>query len=122
MTRLRISDAIRDTAFAPTGDLSETLDRYYAPDYTHRNDGKTMNRAEFAEMVACYRDRISKGEVTVLEEIYDGERYAERHVYDVVLTDGTTINRELYLFGILAEDGRFRHISETGFDLQLVRV
>jgi hypothetical protein len=49
--------------------------------------------------------------------MYDGVRYAERHVYEITLSDGSTINRELYLFGTLAGDGRFRHITETGFDL-----
>jgi SnoaL-like domain len=117
MTRLRISDAIRETALDPAGDLSEVLDKYYAPDYMHRNDGETMDRAAFAEMVAKYRGQIAGGSVTVLDEMYDGDRYAERHVYDITLSDGSRINRELYLFGTLAEDGRFRHITETGFDL-----
>ena len=117
MTRLHISDAIRETAFGGDGDLSEVLDKYYAPDYTHRNDGETMDRAAFVEMVAKYRGQIVDGTVTVLDEMYDGDRYAERHVYDITLRDGSTINRELYLFGTVAADGRFRHITETGFDL-----
>lgn len=117
MTRLHISDAIRETAFSNAGDLSEILDKYYSPDYTHRNGGETMDRAAFAEMVAKYRGQIVEGTVTVLDEMYDGDRYAERHVYDIKLRDGSTINRELYLFGTVAPDGRFRHITETGFDL-----
>jgi hypothetical protein len=117
MTRLHISDAIWETAFGGDGDLSEILDKYYAPDYIHRNDGETMDRAAFVEMVGKYRSQILTGTMTVLDEMYDGDHYAERHVYDITLRDGSTINRELYLFGTVAPDGRFRHITETGFDL-----
>ncbi|MEV4759718.1 nuclear transport factor 2 family protein [Micromonospora sp. NPDC049559] len=117
MTPVRISDAIRDVAFAPRLELSEALDRYYAPDLVHHSDGRTRDRAEFAQMVAGIRDRVAEGEVTVLDELYDGAHYAERHRYRMTLTDGTVVHREMYYFATLAEDGRFQRVYETGFDV-----
>ncbi|MEU5903405.1 hypothetical protein [Micromonospora sp. NPDC047527] len=117
MTQVRISDALRAVAFEPTRDLTEALDEFYAPDYTHRSDGKTINRAEFAQMVTEVRGQIVSATVTVLDEQRDGLHYAERHVFEITMVDGSTAKREIAIFGTYAEDGRFRHLSETGFDL-----
>ncbi|MGQ5261190.1 hypothetical protein ACTWLT_10580 [Micromonospora sp. ZYX-F-536] len=121
MNQVRISDALRQVAFEPTLDVNEALDRFYAPDYTHRSDGKTLDRAEFAEMVARVRSQIVSGTVTVLDELRDGSRYAERHVFEITMADGSTARREIAVFGSFAEDGRFQHLSETGFDLPASR-
>ena len=74
-------------------------------------------RPEFADMVARMRSQIVSGMVTVLDELRDGPRYAERHVYELTRVDGSTVKREVAIFGAFAEDGRFQHLSETGFDL-----
>ncbi|MEV4533693.1 hypothetical protein AB0J82_07670 [Asanoa sp. NPDC049518] len=117
MAFARISDAVRELAFEPTLPPDEALDRYYAPDYTHRADGEVLDRAAFAEMVAGMRARIARGTVTVLDELQVGSTYAERHVYDVTMTDGTELHREIYFFAEYAPDGRFRSVNETGFDV-----
>ncbi|MEU8179262.1 hypothetical protein AB0B85_22615 [Micromonospora sp. NPDC049044] len=117
MNPVRISDALLAVAFDPKRDLTEALDQFYAPDYTHRSDGKTLDRAEFAEMVTQARTQIVSGTVTVLDELREGSRYAERHVFEITMADGSTAKREIAIFGSYAEDGRFRHLSETGFDL-----
>ena len=116
MTTVRVSDAIREAALGPRLELDEALDKYYAPGFTHRSDGVTQDRAAFAAMVGRLRDRIVGGTVTVLDEMVDGSRYAERHVYEATLVDGTTVKREIYVFGEFAEDGRFRSVTEAGFD------
>ncbi|MDX3352394.1 hypothetical protein PV703_03450 [Streptomyces sp. ME01-24h] len=72
MTQVRISDAIRESAFQPSRALDHVLDTYYAPDYVHRSNGRTMDRAGFARMVAGIRGRVVEGSVTVLDEVYDG--------------------------------------------------
>ena len=117
MNPVRISDALRAVVFEPTRDLTEALDEFYAPDYTHRSDGETLDRAGFVEMVTRVRGQVVSGTVRVLDELRDGLRYAERHVYEITLADGSTARREIAIFGTYAEDGRFRHLSETGFDL-----
>jgi hypothetical protein len=115
----RISEALRALVFEPDPGvgLNEVLDRYYAPDYTHRGDGKTLNRDEFTEMVEHIRSQVTGGTVTVLDEFRDGSAYAERHVFHITLKDGATQHREVAIFGTFAEDGRFLHLSETGFDV-----
>lgn len=118
MNYARISEALRALVFEPDAraELDQVLDRYYAPDYTHRSEGKTLNRDEFAKMVARVRSQVAEGTVTVLDELRDGPAYAERHVFRIALKDGSVQNREVAVFGSFAEDGRFRHLSETGFD------
>jgi hypothetical protein len=117
MTPVRISDAVRDIAFAPHLELHEALDKYYAPGLIHTSNGRRRDREEFAEMCADFRSRIAVGEVTVLDELYDGSRYAERHRYKMTLTDGTVVHREIYYFATLAEDGRFQQVYEAAFDV-----
>lgn len=119
MSHVRISDALRALIFEPDPalELHQVLDRYYAPDYTHRSDGKTLTRDEFVRMVAGIRSQVTGGTVTVLDELTDGDTYAERHAFHITLADGTTQTREIAIFGSFTEDGRFRHLSETGFDV-----
>jgi hypothetical protein len=119
MNYARISDALRDLLFEPDSgaELDQVLDRYYAPDFTHRTDGKTVNRNEFAELVAGVRNQVAEGSVTVLDELRDGPEYAERHVFHIALKNGATQDREVSIFGTFAADGRFRHLNETGFDI-----
>ena len=119
MNYVRISDALRDLVLEPDpgAELDQVLDRYYAPDYTHRADGKTMNRDEFAQMVVRYRSQVADGAVTVLDELREGSTYAERHVFHITLKNGATQDREVAIFGTFAADGRFWHLSETGFDI-----
>jgi hypothetical protein len=117
MSHARISEALRALVFEPEPDLEldQVLDRYYAPDYTHRSDGRTLRRDEFAKLVDSMRRKVTSGTVTALDELRDGPTYAERHVFHVTFADGSSQHREVAVFGTLAEDGRFRHLSETGF-------
>jgi hypothetical protein len=119
VTYARISDALRALVFDPDpgAGLDQVLDRYYAPDFTFRSDGRTLDRTEFAAMVAQTRSQVAQGTVTVLDELRDGSSYAERHVYRLTLKNGATQDREIAIFGTFAPDGRFQHLNETGFDL-----
>jgi hypothetical protein len=117
MTPVRISDAIRAVAFEPSLTVEQAVDQYYAPDFTHQSDGRTLDRAGFLQMVTGIRSRVAEGEVTVLDEFFEGANYAERHRYRMTLTDGTTVHREMFYFATFAEDGRFRTVHETGFDV-----
>jgi hypothetical protein len=119
MNYARISDALSALLFEPDSgaEPGQVLDQYYAPDYTHRSDGKTLDREEFAQMVARARSQLAEGTVTVLDEFRYGSAYAERHVFHITLKDGATQDREVAIFGTFAEDGRFRHLTETGFDI-----
>lgn len=117
MSHARIAEALQALLFEPGCELHQALDQYYAPDYTHRSDGKTLDRDEFATLAGHMRSQVIKGAVTVLDELRDGATYAERHVLRVSLADGSSHHREVAIFGTFAEDGRFRHLSESGFDV-----
>jgi hypothetical protein len=119
MAHARISEALRALVLEPEAgvELDQVLDRFYAPDFTHRTDGEVLDRSAFAAMVAATRKQVAGGTVTVLDELSDGTAYAERHVFRITMADGSTQQREVAIFGTHAEDGRFRHLSETGFDV-----
>ncbi|MEU5562148.1 carboxymuconolactone decarboxylase family protein [Micromonospora musae] len=118
MEHVRISDALRAVALDPTEDLETALDRYYAPDYVHRAEGREMDRAAFRQMVIAIRGQIRGGTVTVLDEVVDGDQYAERHRYRITMNDGTTAQKEVLVFGRFAPDGRFAELGETGVDIE----
>ncbi|HUN35642.1 MAG TPA: hypothetical protein VMU95_26895 [Trebonia sp.] len=120
MKHVRISDALRELVLDPDSStrLDQVLDRYYAPDYTYRMDGKALDRDEFAALVARFRGQVAQGTVTVLDELVDGSAYAERHVLHITMKDGVTQDREVAIFGAFAADGRFQHLSEASFDIE----
>ncbi len=119
MNYVRISDALRALLFEPDpgADLDQGLDRYYAPDFTFRTNRKTLDRGEFAQMVARVRGQVAGGTGTVLDELRDGSAYAERHIFHITLKNGASQDREVAIFGTFAEDGRFRRLSEARFDI-----
>lgn len=117
MAHVTISDALRAVALDPTEDLETALDRYYAPGYVHRAEGREMDRAAFRQMVIAIRGQIQGGTVTVLDEVVDGDHYAERHRYRITMNDGTTAQKEVVVFGRFASDGRFAELGETGVDI-----
>lgn len=108
-----IATALTDLLLTPGLDLDEALDRHFAPDYRQRTDGHWADRQEFAAHIAHLRGVVAGGEVQVLEELVQGDLYADRHIVDVRKTDGSTASMEVYVFAELAPDGRFRRIEET---------
>ncbi|CAN7300480.1 hypothetical protein [Caballeronia sp. LjRoot31] len=48
----------------------------------------------------------------------DADRYAERHVVDLIKRDGERILQEVYLFAERDPDGRFARIEETTLMLE----
>ena len=117
MNYARISDVLRDLIFDQRMPIEDVMDTYCAPDFVHRNSGKLLTRAEFAAMAAQAREQITRGEITVLDEFRDGDRYGERHVLDVTQQDGGVERAEIYLIGRYAADGRFLELNEAGFSL-----
>src|SRR5690242_18416575 len=117
MSYARISDALRDLIFDQSMSVEDAIDTYFAPNFVHRNSGKSLTRAEFAAMAAQAREQIAKGDITVLDEFRDGDRYSERHVLDYTNVDGGVERLVIYLIGRYAADGRFRELNEAGFSL-----
>ncbi|MER8161159.1 nuclear transport factor 2 family protein [Streptomyces sp. NPDC094472] len=117
-SRSDIAAALTDLLFTPGLDLAEAVDRHFTPDYRQRTDGRWDDRGEFMSHIAHLRTIVAGGSVQVLDELVQGDRYADRHVIDVAKTDGSTVRTEVYLFGEFAPDGRFRRIEETTLMLQ----
>ncbi|KJS53975.1 hypothetical protein VM98_22040 [Streptomyces rubellomurinus subsp. indigoferus] len=117
-TRTDVAAALTDLLFTPGLDLAEAVDRHFAPDYRQRTDGRWDDREEFTAHIAHLRTIVAGGEIQVLEELVQGDLYAERHIIDVHKTDGSSVRMEVYLFGEFAPDGRFRRIEETTLMLQ----
>jgi hypothetical protein len=117
MSYVRISDALRELVFDRRLTVEDALDKYFAADYSHRNGGIRLTRAEFAAMATGAREEIAHGTTTVLDEFRVGDRYSERHVLDVVKKDGSTERAEIYIIGRYANDGRFASLNEAGFPL-----
>ncbi|MEV4602103.1 nuclear transport factor 2 family protein [Amycolatopsis sp. NPDC049253] len=115
MSCLNFSDALRDLCFSQRLSVDEAMDTYFAPGYTHRNSGQAKTRAEFAAMAARAREQIASGEIQVLDEFRDGDRYSERHILDITNEDGGGERAEINLIGRYATDGRFLKINEAGF-------
>lgn len=118
MTRSDVRTALTDLLLTPGLDLDEAADRHFAPDYRQRTDGSWDNRTEFLAHIAHLRTVVAGGSVEVHDELFSGDRYADRHTMEVIKTDGSTVRMEVYLFGEFAPDGRFRRIEETTLMLE----
>lgn len=98
--------------------LETVLDRHFSPDYRQRTNGVWDDRAAFARHARKLRDVIESARIEVLEELRDGDRYADRHRVHVVKRDGARVVQEVYLFAELDTDGRFVRIEETTLMLE----
>ncbi|MER5545394.1 nuclear transport factor 2 family protein [Streptomyces sp. NPDC002589] len=116
--RTDVVSAMTDLLFTPGLELSEAVDRHFAPDYRQRTDGRWDDRSEFTTHIAHLRGIVASGSIRVLDELVQGDLYADRHIIDVDKTDGSSVRMEVYLFGEFAADGRFRRIEETTLMLQ----
>jgi hypothetical protein len=115
LKQLRISDALDELVFSPERSVEDVMDTYFADDYVHYSSGTAHSRAAFAAMVSAARSSISGGAVTTLDELRDGQSYAERHLLDVVNADGSVERKEIFIIGRYSPDGRFACLNEAGF-------
>lgn len=113
MTGTPLAAALDDLLFFSKLDLDEALDRHFTPDYRQRTDGVWSDRAEFRAHIAHLRAVVVGGSIHVHEELREGSRYAERHAVDLSKADGSTARLEVYVFGDVDPDGRFRRIEEV---------
>ena len=78
LKQLRISDALVELVFSPLRSVEDVMDTYFADDYVHCMNGIPRSRVDFAAMASRARSTISHGAVTTLDELRDGQSYAER--------------------------------------------
>jgi hypothetical protein len=119
LKQLRISDALVELVFSPLRSVEDVMDTYFADDYVHCMNGIAYSRADFAARASGARLKISHGTVTTLDELRDGQSYAERHLLDIVNSDGSVERTEVFVIGQYSPDGRFARLNEAGFPVVL---
>ena len=75
--------------------LDDAIDRHFSPTYRQRTNGSWDDRDEFAAHIAHLRTLVQHATVTVLDELYNGDAFAERHVIDIVKVDGGRVIQEV---------------------------
>jgi 1,6-anhydro-N-acetylmuramate kinase len=111
MTTLR--DALADLLENHELPVDEAADRHIAPGFRQRTNGQWDDRAGFLARIRHLRSNTRDVTITVLDEITDGSRYAERHIIDLLGADGRRVVHEVYVFASLGPDGRFERIEEA---------
>lgn len=113
-----IAAALHDLLNEQDLDLEEAAHRHFTDDYRQRTDGVWDDRDGFIEHIAHLRTIVAAVDVTVIDEVIGGTTYADRHVVRITKTDGSKAVHEVYLFGEVAEDGRFSRIEEATMMLE----
>jgi hypothetical protein len=108
-----IKHAVDDLFNNPQLSVNEAVERHYAPAFRQRTNGRWEDRRAVISRVSDLRAVIERVTITVLDELSDGQRYAERHVIDLVQRNGTRLRQEVYVFAERDGDGRFSRIEET---------
>ena len=98
--------------------LEDVLDRHFSPGYTQRTNGHCDDREAFAQHARKLREVVASARIEVLDELRDGQCYADRHRVRVTKRDGTQVVQEVYLFAELDAEGRFARIEETTLMLE----
>ena len=111
MTTLK--DAIEDLLNNRQLTAAEAVDRHFGPDFRQRTNGTWDDRATFLAGIKHFRDVVAHATIDVLDELGEADRYAERHVIDLLERDGGRIRQEVYVFARRDPDGRFACIEET---------
>lgn len=96
----------------------EAVDLHFAAGFRQRTNGSWEDRTGFLARVVELRQVVEHAGITVLDEHADGNRYAERHVVDLVQRNGLRIVQEVYVFAERDSDGRFVRIDETTLMLE----
>lgn len=109
-----VETALNEVCFGDddTHPLDATIDRYFTPDYQQRTDGELLDRDGFAAHIRAVRALAASGRIEVREAVRQDHRIADRHEVTGTRHDGATSRIEIYLFGELADDGRFRRVDE----------
>ncbi len=108
-----IKDAVDDLLNNPQLSAEEAVDRHFGPTFRQHVNGSLNDRAGFLARMVDIRDAVKHATITVLDELTDGNRYAERHIVDLVQRDGTRFRQEVFVFAERDSDGRFVRIEET---------
>lgn len=111
MTTLK--DALADLLQNHDLAVDDAADRHIGPDFRQRTNGGWDDRVGFLTRIAHLRNETQQVTITVLDELLDADRYAERHLIDLLHNDGRRTVHEVYVFAVLGSDGRFERLEEV---------
>jgi hypothetical protein len=113
-----IKDAVEDLLNHQRITVDEAVDRHFSPTFRQRTNGRWDDRAGFLARIVLLREVVEHATITVLDELTDADRYAERHVIQQVKRDGERIVHEVYVFAQRDPVGRFTWIEEATMMLE----
>ncbi|UYO92432.1 nuclear transport factor 2 family protein [Pollutimonas sp. M17] len=113
-----IRSALDDLLNQQQHPLEDVLARHFSPDYRQRTNGQWDDREAFAQHACKLREVVASARIDVLDELRDGNRYADRHRVHVTKRDGSKVVQEVYLFAEMDTEGRFARIEETTLMLE----
>jgi hypothetical protein len=113
-----IKAAVDDLFNHPQLPAEQAFDRHYAASFRQRINGAWSERPELVARIVDLREVVERATITVLDELIDGDRYAERLVIDLLNRDGQRLVQEVYVFATRDADGRFVQIEETTLALE----
>lgn len=108
-----IRTALNDLLNRQDCPLEVLIDRHMSADYRQRTDGHWSDRDAFVRHVRQLREVVASADIDVLDELREGNRYADRHRVRLTKRDGTRVLFEVYLFAELDANGRFTRVEET---------
>lgn len=109
--RHRLKRAIEDL-LDPSVALHVAADRHFAPGFVQTVDGRAVDRATFMAGIETLRSQLQQVSVTVLDELHEANRYAERHRIELTFREGTRMVREVHVFAELDAASRLTRIDE----------
>ena len=86
---------------------------HFAPAFEQCVNGSWIDRAAFMTSMEQLRAGVAQASITVLDELSDGEHYAERHRVELLMHDGAVVHQEVYVFAQRDALGRFVRIEEA---------
>lgn len=100
--------------------LPVAVDRHFAPGFRQTVNGLEVDRTAFIAGIETLRSELKEVRVTVLDEVFEADRYAQRHRIELTLQDESRVVREIYAFAELDAELRFIRIDEVALEVPAV--
>ncbi|GAA1599863.1 hypothetical protein GCM10009804_65620 [Kribbella hippodromi] len=100
------------------GDAGEIVDRYFAPGITQVADGITLDRQRLIDHLSPVRKNLTACRYEVHEALRTGDQLAAHFTIHAELRHTRTISTEVFLFGELTPDNRFRRTTQSTRELK----
>lgn len=112
VVRYRLKRAIEDL-LDQTVALQVAVDRHFASGFRQTVNGVAIDREAFIAGIESLRSQLKEARVTLLDEVAEQARYAQRHRIELRFRDGSRVEREVYAFAVLDAELKFVRIDEV---------